>query len=1018
MDKPEVDAKKKLKAAAGAAPWTVLYCPTCVEQTLPETSEPHGRYEWAVSMHCGKCSTNWNICTICSKQRVHLITPPQLSRHQRERHRQPGEQVEKKNPPKEEIAPRLSPSKMQTIPATYFPRAASQNFFTNEKKNPGSGPRHLVSMAVLHNSEMAKDLLPGDIKMFMTLAYFVNTISRPQRENLSSVLFEVVHALERRTKPIRSKSLHVPIPATKEEIRKTICEGKFCLRENLPHPQVYSDIPKHAYLLPSQCIADCLAHGLLDNREDKHPYQTLPKSPMAMRISTANKALGARSIFLTLWSDDFEPNNLKDNRGSVWLQTLSIQTESSGTLTTHHVYPIIVGPKGSDHNDAMETIWNDLKKISEPVEMYNGATGNNEKVSCHVLCYIMDQPECRSINGVLGGGSNSFARFGYVGDICQVASRMRPCDDCWRKLMEVKGDEHYEISSCPQCLNWMATPPESITYETPKDFPESECPLRSKMTTFRQLTYLDLKEFLRTCHEKIVEGTWTTNVASAYLTANGINGILAASALKCATNEYALKKAVDEDNTHSTEETQKMVQTLEAQKKDTPSEFQIAKFPAMWNSGLTLNQCPQATMHILFLGIVKKSVLWLQDWSTCQKKYTALQIELEKRTRMIRQLGLSWMKMEPYKGKKLGGWVSENYLAFCRVLPWIYLNLPNLDLDPPYVEPEREKTKWNKKETTAWLKSRNLDTEGNAQALKERVLANADLPEADPYGNDAGEVLQWIKSMWVLVGYLMGMPKADHTTVNVTERLLRIFLTHTYDFVEEMKLREDSKPSWLTSYNFVCLLNLPQQIEMLGPVRNRYEGGCRGEGYLRSVKGHVRGTSRPNWPKNLLTTLLQQRTISLIGMDAPEEESHTIVDDDSSDTSSLSAGGERRLDLCAFKTYKSKAEVLALLSQAQEALSVILVLDEADEPGVLICYYQQKVRMACRLAIDGEGRQEGGLHYFSYVVDSSDDYEAMELIGHMYGVLLPLPGKPVYTMVTDDWLVLDSNRKLVLHSRI
>ena len=137
-----------------------------------------------------------------------------------------------------------------------------------------------------------------------------------------------------------------------------------------------------------------------------------------------------------------------------------------------------------------------------------------------------------------------------------------------------------------------------------------------------------------------------------------------------------------------------------------------------------------------------------------------------------------------------------------------------------------------KKGTTVWLESCNLDTKGNAQTLKEWVLANADLPEADPYGNDAGEVLQWIKSMWVLVGYLMGMPKADHTTVNVTERLLRIFLTHTYDFVEEMKLREDSKPSWLTSYNFVCLLNLPQQIEMLGPVRNRYEGGCRGEGYL------------------------------------------------------------------------------------------------------------------------------------------------------------------------------------------
>ena len=280
------------------------------------------------------------------------------------------------------------------------------------------------------------------------------------------------------------------------------------------------------------------------------------------------------------------------------------------------------------------------------------------------------------------------------------------------------------------------------------------------------------------------------------------------------------------------------------------------------------------------------------------------------------------------------------------------------------------------------------------------------------YGGEAGEVLELLNSLWTLVGYLMGMKNASPTSVNVTERLVRVFLTRVYDFVEAMRLKEDAKPSWLSSYNFVCLLNIPEQIKMLGPVRNRYKGGNRGEGFLRLVKHHVRGTSRPNWHQNLLTTLLQQRTISLVG--CPEMEDEEEADDDSSCTSSESV--ERQLDLCSFKSYKSRAEVLALIAKGDEPLSVILVQEE-NEPGILVSYYQQKERFACRLALDSQQpSQINGVFYFKLVLDTTEDYPAVGLDTTMYAVLLPSPSKHLYTLMSNDWLVLNKEQKLVLHN--
>ena len=60
----------------------------------------------------------------------------------------------------------------------------------------------------------------------------------------------------------------IPVPTTKEQLQSIICEGNhICegncsLINNLPHPEVRT-LDNHAYVLPSECIANLLAHGTM-----------------------------------------------------------------------------------------------------------------------------------------------------------------------------------------------------------------------------------------------------------------------------------------------------------------------------------------------------------------------------------------------------------------------------------------------------------------------------------------------------------------------------------------------------------------------------------------------------------------------------------------------------------------------------------------------------------------------------------------------------------------------------------
>jgi hypothetical protein len=103
---------------------------------------------------------------------------------------------------------------------------------------------------------------------------------------------------------------------------------------------------------------------------------------------------------------------------------------------------------------------------------------------------------------------------------------------------------------------------------------------------------------------------------------------------------------------------------------------------------------------------------------------------------------------------------------------------------------------------------------------------------------------------------------SDPTKYQITdiEAAIRLFLIK-YDTVDK-GLTDKDVPSWISRYNFLCLLNLPDTIRHYGHVRNLWEGGSNGEGYLKRVKNVLKPGLINQWQKWSISNLLKDQLYS------------------------------------------------------------------------------------------------------------------------------------------------------------
>jgi hypothetical protein len=80
-------------------------------------------------------------------------------------------------------------------------------------------------------------------------------------------------------------------------------------------------------------------------------------------------------------------------------------------------------------------------------------------------------------------------------------------------------------------------------------------------------------------------------------------------------------------------------------------------------------------------------------------------------------------------------------------------------------------------------------------------------PILPPSGGSIDEVILLSQTMGVAVGNIM-QQKITNFIVPQTEHCIKLFLS-MYHRVDKALLNEGDKPGWLTTYNFLCLLNIP-----------------------------------------------------------------------------------------------------------------------------------------------------------------------------------------------------------------
>jgi hypothetical protein len=797
------------------------------------------------------------------------------------------------------------PPTISLLPEDFpFCRPASQNyFFHNQEK--GGGIAYLAGKAgcELDNIE-AGDIHPLEAKMIAQTAQLATDLGITNRNRLADLTNTVTEVVRMQTMDDlglldkhEQHDFHIRPICCPIELRSSIMEGQYAFVPNLPHPEPH-ECEGHAYCLPTDCLQDSLASGhdlehLLPNgdgsseRVPEYPISQINGTSMCrclfdINVAGTEAALQVTPIdiylWLAEWSDDFEPNNsIKGNRGSVWIKTLTVSPRPGSRHKLLHTYPIAVGSKKADHEPLEDIVAANLSLLSSPVGvvMYSKSLGGLVRLRAKMFVSLQDQPERRGSNQLMAGNSIYHARFGYAAPWTDFKDVLRPCPECRSLLLDQT--QEWTDPKCSVCTNWAIDIAHPLLFFPPPhlipDGTDAEAAnvSRDLWVPPIRLTYSGLRNAVQLSHQSYVTGAWEAEKARQYLRCYCIRTSTIDAIMQQADNCKQYQDVIDDPQATAIE---RLAVIAEAEKD--PLLWVPWPIPAFWRRGVDLVQHPDVPMHLLFLGVVKTVVQRVETWMSNKGKSTAFVEETQEVLRGIEDLNLSWCKVQPFTGGKFGGWVSENFLGLSRLLKWLYSRMDEVASDKePFVEPNLPLNKWLAPSLKGWLKARKLPHDGlkayNLGVVAEyyRCLTEEGKPLPEIVDEPAGpvqDVLLTLESLDDLMALLMVESIEDESYYVNVERTIRVFLTHFADMDEKLKRKSESV-SWLSSYNFLSLLNLPDIIREYGPLRLIWEGGSMGEGFLRFVKPNINQGLRKGWERSTLQTLLREKAMASIMWD-------------------------------------------------------------------------------------------------------------------------------------------------------
>jgi hypothetical protein len=308
--------------------------------------------------------------------------------------------------------------------------------------------------------DSSAQLSPTAIQLFLHIAKMVLTTGQTNHTVLAHILSMLLALIP------ASQQAWPTMPSTLEGFQSHILNptNKNAVVTLLPVPKAYMlHDGCHAYC----CLQEVAAFVLLLPR-------TRVVTPVPLRLEqlccSANLLQCLRqpiatscrvTLGLLFWLDGWDPSaSSKNNRSPVHTASatlLCIDSDTGGTFDDR-TFPVACGPGKAGHNIIFRAMQISLDKLAaQNTLLWSHHHGGWTTICHHLIAFLMDQPERRGSNHLLGGNSKQHAMFGMSCNFEELERKFAACSNCLRIAVQYVEAADFStplVFACHQCYSF------------------------------------------------------------------------------------------------------------------------------------------------------------------------------------------------------------------------------------------------------------------------------------------------------------------------------------------------------------------------------------------------------------------------------------------------------------------------------------------------------------------------------------------------------------------------------------
>ena len=738
-----------------------------------------------------------------------------------------------------------------------------------------------ITTRVSFNTEDAEQMVVSkvylsEIVLFLNIAQLVIGIGSTHR----SLLAETYRGFLQHTSGPMTSTL--PFPTTIEEFRSTVMNtyNKNSLMSILPYPQIHSLSDRHALVDVQEFLAISLA---FENRfAIPEKYVRVNASPAIRKKFSESPAVNSKDCLyasISLWFDDWDHSTglTKANKNSIWSGVACVVfSNSTGKVVSVHTDVIAVGPAKvdhlkTDHHQVLPFLVNSVKALQDEWttrKYYCRKRDSWYNVFPDITYYTCDQPAKRALAGLMAGNSTYHACFGYSFNTQQLDKPIVACSGCFTRLKNGTSVPR----NCSWCYCWNLPGVNPLM-----KYKDGSKPFVLDVDLLKDVWKSSWEDLLNGVSSKTVEesmGRHCINVAEA-------------------------KRLVDAHRNSAA----------------------IPPHPPMWDIS-ELHEFLEAPMHLM-AGVVKAVTKLNHQWALKINQETRLVQSLQGMITLLQKYcRVNSYRLVSYPNKegnkdniKFPGWIADVFRSWVKMMPWFYSVIDDESFVWTPYEPEHyEYEKWTNEDRKKYLSTRGFSgcSQLNKTDLNKKLdeihakglLENYPPPGAHVVtGKDVQELVWYTYEMFK---YLFASEAMKQEEWN-TEYAIKKFLTKLA-YVDSKVNMGSAKPLYVSKYNMLSLLRLPDHLKKFTSLRYLQEGGQEGEGIVKPLRDLTANQLQDNFAKHLLSNKYREGFIDLF-LDEVKSEGVSDAPDDI---------------YPHFRRYNSKEEILELFFR-QLPISVVFV---------------------------------------------------------------------------------------------